>query len=84
MRPGLLVIDNCEHQIDAARDLVDTILAACPRLTVLTTSREPLGLADESVFRLPPLPLPAPRPGAGDGRRRSPCSWTGPRGCART
>ncbi|HEY5882191.1 MAG TPA: BTAD domain-containing putative transcriptional regulator [Nakamurella sp.] len=58
--PGLLVVDNCEHQIDAARRLVDTILGACPRLTVLATSREPLGLADESVFRLPPLRLPAP------------------------
>jgi predicted ATPase/DNA-binding SARP family transcriptional activator len=58
--PGLLLIDNCEHQIDAARHLVDTILGACPRLTVLATSREPLGMAVESVYRLPPLPLPAP------------------------
>jgi predicted ATPase/DNA-binding SARP family transcriptional activator len=56
--PDLLVIDNCEHQIDAARDLVDAILAACPRLTLLATSREPLGLPVETVFRLRPLPLP--------------------------
>lgn len=56
--PGLLVVDNCEHQVDAARDLVDAILASCPRLTVLATSREPLGLSAETVFRLRPLPLP--------------------------
>jgi predicted ATPase/DNA-binding SARP family transcriptional activator len=57
-RPRLLVIDNCEHLLDAARDTVDAILSACPRLTVLATSREPLGLAAESVVRLAPLRLP--------------------------
>jgi predicted ATPase/DNA-binding SARP family transcriptional activator len=56
--PGLLVVDNCEHLLGAVRDTVGTILAACPRLTVLTTSREPLGLAAEHAFRLAPLPLP--------------------------
>jgi predicted ATPase/DNA-binding SARP family transcriptional activator len=63
---GLLVIDNCEHLLDAARDTIDAVLTSCPELTVLTTSREPLGLAAEYVFRLSPLPLP--RPGAGDDR----------------
>ncbi|MGY1623965.1 BTAD domain-containing putative transcriptional regulator [Geodermatophilus sp. SYSU D00965] len=58
-RPGLLVVDNCEHLLDAARELVDAVLSACPRLTVLATSREPLGVAAECVVRLPPLPLPA-------------------------
>ena len=58
--PGLLMVDNCEHQLDAVRDLVDAILAACPGLTVLATSREPLGLAVETVVRLRPLPLPTP------------------------
>lgn len=65
-RDGLLVIDNCEHVLDAARDTIDAILAACPRLTVLATSREPLGLAAELVSRLAPLPLPGP---AGDVAR---------------
>jgi predicted ATPase/DNA-binding SARP family transcriptional activator len=57
-RPGLLVVDNCEHLLDAVRDTVDAVLAACPRIAVLATSREPLGLAAECVVRLAPLPLP--------------------------
>ncbi|GIJ67830.1 BTAD domain-containing putative transcriptional regulator [Virgisporangium ochraceum] len=55
-RPGLLVVDNCEHLVDAARDLVNLLLATCPSLTVLATSREPLGLGAEYVRRLTPLP----------------------------
>ena len=58
-RPGLLVIDNCEHLLDAVRETVGVLLAGCPELAVLTTSREPLGLAAEYTSRLPPLPLPA-------------------------
>ncbi|SDN05705.1 Predicted ATPase [Geodermatophilus siccatus] len=57
-RPGLLVVDNCEHLLDAVRDAVDAVLSACPRVAVLATSREPLGLAAECVVRLAPLPLP--------------------------
>jgi predicted ATPase/DNA-binding SARP family transcriptional activator len=60
-RPGLLVVDNCEHLLDAARDLVGAVLAACPRLSVLATSRERLGLPAEHVHRLAPLPLPEPQ-----------------------
>jgi predicted ATPase/DNA-binding SARP family transcriptional activator len=56
--PGLLLIDNCEHVLDGVRDLVETVLAACPQLSVLTTSREPLGISAEYVSRLAPLPLP--------------------------
>jgi predicted ATPase/DNA-binding SARP family transcriptional activator len=56
--PGLLVVDNCEHLLDAARDTVGAIVAGCPEITVLATSREPLGLAAECVSRLSPLPLP--------------------------
>jgi predicted ATPase/DNA-binding SARP family transcriptional activator len=59
-RPGLLVVDNCEHLLDAARDVVGTLLSACPRLSVLATSREPLGLSAEHAFRLAPLALPRP------------------------
>jgi predicted ATPase len=55
----LLVIDNCEHLLAAARDLVTRLLAACPRLEVLGTSRESLGLAAEHIFRLAPLPTPS-------------------------
>ena len=59
-RHGLLVVDNCEHLLDAVRDTVGVVLSSCPELRVLATSREPLGLAAEYVFRLAPLPLPGP------------------------
>ncbi|MFD3665930.1 BTAD domain-containing putative transcriptional regulator [Streptomyces sp. NPDC058659] len=52
----LLVLDNCEHVIDSAADVVRRILAAAPGLSVLATSREPLGLAGEVVWSVPPLP----------------------------
>ncbi|WP_433506368.1 BTAD domain-containing putative transcriptional regulator [Pseudonocardia halophobica] len=59
-RPGLLVVDNCEHLLAGARELVEALLAGCPRLSVLATSREPLGLAAEYTYRLAPLPVPHP------------------------
>jgi predicted ATPase/DNA-binding SARP family transcriptional activator len=59
--PALLVVDNCEHLLDAARDVISRLLDACPELTVLTTSRESLGLPGESRFRVAPLPLPSGR-----------------------
>ncbi len=55
--PQLLVIDNCEHLLSAVRDVVATLLDRCPQLTVLATSREPLGLAGEQRLRLAPLTL---------------------------
>lgn len=54
----LLVLDNCEHLIDTIAPLIDRLRAGCPRLTVLATSREPLGLAGEYVTLLAPLKLP--------------------------
>lgn len=57
-RPGVLLVDNCEHLLDPVRDLLTVVLAACPQLTVLATSREPLGLPGEHTVRLAPLPLP--------------------------
>ena len=54
----LLVIDNCEHLIEAAARLVDDILAVAPDVRVLTTSRELLGLTGEALCPLAPLPLP--------------------------
>ncbi|MEV6600179.1 BTAD domain-containing putative transcriptional regulator [Actinoplanes sp. NPDC051346] len=54
---GLVVLDNCEHLLDAAADVVaDLLAAASPELAVLATSRAPLGLAGELVHRLPALP----------------------------
>ncbi|MGH9228018.1 MAG: LuxR C-terminal-related transcriptional regulator [Acidimicrobiales bacterium] len=52
---ALLVLDNCEHVIDGVVDLVRAIASQCPDVTVLTTSREPLGIDDEQQFRLHPL-----------------------------
>jgi predicted ATPase/DNA-binding SARP family transcriptional activator len=56
----LLVLDNCEHVIDAAARLADELLGRCPRLRVLATSREPLGIPGEALCPVPPLGLPAP------------------------
>jgi predicted ATPase/DNA-binding SARP family transcriptional activator len=54
----LLVLDNCEHLTEAIAPLVDGLRSACPELKILTTSREPLGLACEYVAQLAPLDLP--------------------------
>ncbi|MFD7020023.1 ATP-binding protein [Streptomyces sp. NPDC059928] len=59
-RPStLLVLDNCEHVIDAAARLAETLLTHCPNLRILATSREPLGVPGEAVRPVGPLP-PAP------------------------
>ncbi|MFH8885666.1 AfsR/SARP family transcriptional regulator [Streptomyces californicus] len=57
-RRMLLLLDNCEHVIGAAASLADHLLARCPRLTILATSREPLGVPGEAVRPLDPLPDP--------------------------
>lgn len=57
-RTLLLVLDNCEHVVDACAELVETLLVKCPDLHVLTTSREVLALTGETVWRVPPLTLP--------------------------
>jgi predicted ATPase len=56
-RVRLLVFDNCEHVLDAAADLVDAILAQSATVTILATSREGLGVADEQVWPVPSLDL---------------------------
>ena len=57
-RELLLVLDNCEHLVDACASLVDALLRGCPRLTVLATSREALGVSGERAWLVPPLSLP--------------------------
>jgi predicted ATPase len=54
-RSMLLVVDNCEHVIDAAAGLVERLLRRCPNLRILATSREPLSVDGEFVYRVPPL-----------------------------
>jgi len=56
----LLVVDNCEHVVEDCAGLVDTILRSCPGITLLATSREPLRVPGEIVWRLDPLAVPAP------------------------
>ena len=58
-RKVLVVIDNCEHVIDAAARLAETIIQRCPFASVLATSREVLGIEGEYVFRVPSLVVPA-------------------------
>ena len=57
-RDTLLVMDNCEHLVADAAALVDRLLAHCPRLRVVATSREPLGIDGEHLAIVPPLGLP--------------------------
>jgi non-specific serine/threonine protein kinase len=61
-REMLLVLDNCEHLIDAVAALADEILDASTDLRILATSREPLRISGEQVFALAPLAIPTARP----------------------
>jgi non-specific serine/threonine protein kinase len=54
----LLVLDNCEHLVEACAALATRLLRACPHLHVLATSREPLAIAGETTWRVPPLAVP--------------------------
>lgn len=56
--PCLLLLDNCEHLIDECADVAATLVASCGELAILATSREPLRIASELVWRVPPLDLP--------------------------
>ncbi|MFJ4363437.1 AfsR/SARP family transcriptional regulator [Streptomyces chartreusis] len=57
-RRMLLILDNCEHVVEAAARLVEELLERCPRLTVMATSREPLGVPGELLRPVDPLPEP--------------------------
>ncbi|MFD6392415.1 BTAD domain-containing putative transcriptional regulator [Nocardia sp. NPDC060259] len=58
-RPMLLILDNCEHVIESAAELVADLVGSCGQLTVLTTSRSPLAITAESVYPLAPLAVDA-------------------------
>jgi predicted ATPase len=58
--PALLVLDNCEHLIEEAAELVQGLLQVCPQLRILATSRLRLGLTGEIAWRVPSLPAPDP------------------------
>jgi predicted ATPase/DNA-binding CsgD family transcriptional regulator len=61
-RQMLLVLDNCEHLLEACALLADAVLDACPRVRVLATSREPLRIDGERTWRVPSLSVPELRP----------------------
>jgi non-specific serine/threonine protein kinase len=58
IRELLLVLDNCEHLVAACAELAEAFLRSCPRLRILATSREPLGVSGETVWRVPSLSIP--------------------------
>jgi non-specific serine/threonine protein kinase len=58
-KPLLLILDNCEHLVGACATLVYALTQSCPQLTLLATSREPLGIGGEVLWRVPPLDLQA-------------------------
>ena len=60
----LLILDNCEHLIDAAARLAEAVVRMCPHASVLTTSREILRIDGEYVYRVPPLDVPPQNPQA--------------------
>jgi predicted ATPase/DNA-binding SARP family transcriptional activator len=68
-RESLLLVDNCEHLIDAVAHLVAALLPRCPGLRVLATSREPLAVDGEALVPLGPLAVPGPDDSVGQARR---------------
>ncbi|WP_241032248.1 ATP-binding protein [Rhodococcus pseudokoreensis] len=57
-RKCMIVLDNCEHVVEAAADVARALLESCPELHILATSREPLRIGGETVQRIPPLSIP--------------------------
>jgi predicted ATPase/class 3 adenylate cyclase/Tfp pilus assembly protein PilF len=60
-RDMLLILDNCEHLVEACALLVNQLIRTCPQVHWLATSREPLGIAGEQIFRVPSLHTPSPK-----------------------
>jgi predicted ATPase/DNA-binding winged helix-turn-helix (wHTH) protein len=71
-RRALILLDSCEHVIEAAAQMVDVLSRSLPRLQFLATTREPLGVEGERVFPLAPLDLPAERDRTVSGALASP------------
>src|SRR5439155_15115466 len=54
-KQALLILDNCEHLVAAVASLAETIMHSCPNISILATSREPLAVAGEAIYRMPSL-----------------------------
>ncbi|MFW5416836.1 LuxR family transcriptional regulator [Nocardiopsis sp. CNT-189] len=76
-RSVLLLLDTCEHLTPALGGLCEELLAACPRLHILATGREPLRVGREVVWRVPPLALPPAAPSPSGGPRPEPARSPG-------
>ncbi|MGW5360152.1 ATP-binding protein [Actinopolymorpha pittospori] len=74
----LIVLDNCEHVLEACRRLVTVLLPAAPDLRVLATSREPLGVLGERLWSVPPLSVPTFIPPGRHGTDQDPLEHDGP------
>ncbi len=59
-RRALVMLDNCEHLVGACAEVAGALLRGCPNLRILATSREPLSIAGERVWQVPPLSVPGP------------------------
>ncbi|MEW5873387.1 MAG: tetratricopeptide repeat protein [Chloroflexota bacterium] len=57
-RQVLLILDNCDHMVAPVAHIAYQLLSRCPHIKILATSREPLGLAGESLYQISPMPLP--------------------------
>jgi predicted ATPase/class 3 adenylate cyclase len=67
----LLILDNCEHLIATCAQVAETLLRAAPNVHILASSREALGIAGETAYRVPSLPLPDPVPPGQPGHPRT-------------
>lgn len=65
-REALLILDNCEHVIESAAKFAHRVLGECPRLRIVATSREPLGITGEALWQVEPLALPEGNAGPGE------------------
>jgi transcriptional regulator with XRE-family HTH domain len=78
----LVVLDNCEHVVDAAASLANSLLRACPLLRILATSRQPLGVPGEIVWQVGALPFrrasPSSARNAPESTRPCACLWSVP------
>jgi len=75
-RTGLLVLDNCEHLVGPAATLTESLLYGCPKLSVLATSREPLGITGEVAWGAPPLQEAVRLSATAPKRCGPPSPWT--------
>ena len=67
----LIILDNCEHLVEACARLANELLHACPELKIVASSREALGISGEVIYRVPPLSLPDPATTAPEAIKQS-------------